>query len=112
MPRSANGDSAELTVATLAHRLRGRLAELDDERVRVAAALAMLEPRVPRTRAKSVSLVDAIRESPGARGSMLALVCGAPVASIASELDALTKRGVVERDGLGWRLREVAAVDT
>ena len=47
LPSSANGDRAQLTVATLADRLRGRLAELDDERVRVAAALA--SARAPRS---------------------------------------------------------------
>ena len=95
----------------LADRLRERLAELDDERVRVAGALAALEPRAPQPRDKKVSLADAIRASPGARGSMLALVCGVPVASIAAELDALSEAGIVERDGLGWRVCDVASDD-
>jgi hypothetical protein len=109
--RDSDVRGIELTAADLADRLRNRLAELDTERVRVAGALASLEHPVPRARAKKVSLVDAIRASPGARRSMLALICGAPAASVAVELDELADAGVVERDGLGWRLCEAAAAN-
>jgi DNA-binding IclR family transcriptional regulator len=96
-----------LTAAALAARLRNRLDELDAERRRIAEALRVLEPAPGRRRRQArPTLLEALRTSPGARRSMLALVCGLPMTSVSAELDTLAEARIVERDGLGWRLRE------
>ena len=106
--RSQNG-GRELSATTLADRLRTRLAEIDAERARIAAALAALEPSTNCAPNRRTNLIEAIRASPGSRTSMLALISGASAASVAAELHALAADGIVERDGLGWRLTDAAA---
>ncbi len=101
-PPSSHQDG--LTVHALAKRLTARLVELDAERERIAEALVVLNgPRSSKLEL-STRILDAVGEEPGVRASMLALVCRIPAAAIKSELDALNRAGVVERDGLGWKL--------
>jgi hypothetical protein len=95
-----------LTSAILAARLRERLDELDAERSRVADALQALVPAATSARIAKPSIIEALETSPGARSSMLALVCGRSTASVAAEIEKLAEAELVERDGLGWRLRD------
>jgi hypothetical protein len=100
-----------LYATTLVDRLRTRLAEIDAERARIAGALAALEPSTDCAPDRRTDLIEAIRASPGSRRSMLALICGASTASVAAELHALAEDGIVERDGLGWRVTDAAAAE-
>ena len=104
-----------LTSATLADRLERRLDELNAERTAIEQALASLRRHTARREgsppkvARSATglreeLLMAIRESPGTRASMLALIVGKPVEAVRSELETLQVSGAVERWRLGFRV--------
>jgi hypothetical protein len=94
-------------------RLRGdleqRLKTLEDEARCIKQALAALDP--PRAiahprRALRDDLVDAVREHPDARPSVLAYALGASVREVVAVLESLRDEGVLAQVGRRWRLAE------
>jgi hypothetical protein len=57
-----------------------------------------------RRRRRPTSLIEVIRERPGIRTSMLAMVVDRPSEEIAGELVGHEQEGTICRDGLGWRI--------
>lgn len=105
-------------IPALHARLIARLSELHSEARSIRAAIMALEGESSRPSAArrfvpedelGQQLLDALIESPGERGSMLALMTGLPSGRVVGCLTALEATGVVRRDGLGW---VVSAVDS
>jgi hypothetical protein len=59
--------------------------------------------RRPRQRRRPASLLEVVRERPGVRTSMLAMVADRPAEEVAAELAGYERSGAVRREGLGWR---------
>ena len=97
-------------------RLRDRAeAELDhlaDERVRLERLIALIDERTAsprmkrkrrqRTNPRQTPLLELIRQRPGIRTSMLAMVTKRSSEDVAAELADAEARGTVARRGLGW----------
>src|SRR4051812_7926636 len=102
--------------ASFVERLRSELADrlhsLEREAAAIRRALDELEDAHDRVRAKPPStalddrlLLEELRRAPGIRGSVIALTGGWPADVVSDRLKRLEAAAVVERDGLGWRLR-------
>lgn len=93
-------------VPQLAGRLRARLAEVEDERARLSAALAALESSSLQTKRPSrgvdATVLAAVRAEPCSRASVVALGLGADIDDVVASLGRLERRGIVRRDGMGW----------
>jgi hypothetical protein len=102
-------------------RLRGRaeneLDRVEEERTRLRRLIAFIDgyggqgeevpakrkpTRRPRGR-RPTDLLEVVRERPGVRASMLAMVSGREVEDVVAELSEHERAGRVERNGLGWR---------
>jgi hypothetical protein len=91
-----------------------RVAALEREAAVLRRAISALDgdgspvrSRVKSRRPAPVTIqvvVKALREAPGSRASMLALIIGAPPAEVTARLTQLEARGSVRREGLGWAL--------
>ena len=88
-----------------------RLHELKREAAAIERALEVLDgsrkrrPSAPEKVALDDGvLLDELRQSPGARASVIALGRGWPADAVIDRLKRLEAASVVERDGLGWRL--------
>lgn len=105
-------DSFARDLASLRRSVAAELRRLGEERARLERLTALIDEYAPRrrttqkarsgSRAKPPSLLELIRQSPGIRASMLAMLTGRTSEEIAAELAAEEKRGVVARSGLGW----------
>lgn len=89
------------------------LGRLIDERVQLEHLIELIDEysppssrrkrkRLPRSRPRQVPLLELVRQRPGIRTSMLALVTARTTEDVAAELAAEEARGVVARLGLGW----------
>lgn len=110
-------DEAETKRALRALRDRADrdLRRLDEERRRIKRLIVFIDeyatdapaqaPKPQRSRRRHpTSLLDAIRERPGIRTSMLAMIADRPSEEVAEELAAHERDGEIQRQGLGWRL--------
>ena len=91
---------AELTDLDQTRRQLKRLISFAEDYARSGSFIASRkETRRPRD-----PFTFALREHPGIRGSMLAMVLRQPQNSVLAELERREASGSVRRDGLGWRL--------
>lgn len=101
-------------ITRLSIELRERLADVEYEAVLLRRALSVLDCPAARSRARGdrISdgtalerrLLEAVAADPGARATVIALGEGRPPEHIKTILASLHVRGVVEPEGLGWRL--------
>jgi len=104
---------AKQALRALRSRAHHELQRLDGERQRVQTLIEFIDeyasdapaptpkPRRPR-RQRPLSLLDTIRERPGIRTSMLAMIADRPSGQIAEELAGHERSGKIQRQGLGW----------
>lgn len=88
--------------------LEARLTAIDEEGRRIRRALAALRSPVRVGRGggagRTDELLEALRQQPESRASVLALASGTTVEVVSSELRLLEEKGVVATDGTRWRL--------
>ena len=86
--------------------LEDRLNTLQHEVVAIRRALKILHAaaRPDSAAAQTQSLVEALRQHPNARPSVLALARSATVENVLDELQTLERDGIVARDGPRWHL--------
>ena len=86
--------------------LEDRLKTLQHEVAAIRRALKILhaaaQPHSAAPPSPSQSLVEALRQHPNARPSVLALARGAAVETVVDELQTLERDGIVARDGPRW----------
>jgi hypothetical protein len=90
------------SLTRLAPRTRAELERLDAERLRLLSLLALIDEFGGEEKAPPSALA-LVRERPGIRASMIALSLGCSPQRVVSELVEQECRGLVRRDGLGWR---------
>lgn len=116
---SAEEAHFERELRTLRERAAAELGRLEDERRRLRGLIAFIDdygrpgntrrskrtrPHRPQTRHQAEPLLEIIRQRPGVRASMLAMVTGREVDDVNAELAAYKQAGKVHRQGLGWRI--------
>src|SRR4051812_7732261 len=93
--------------------LNQRLAHLEQERRAIEGALQALERAGPARRSiqqdLTARIVDVLREDPGVRSTMLAVVLGCSANDVADAIRRLERENIAERCGLGWRIRPCSA---
>ncbi len=113
MRPTAPNKSEHSMVPELRGRLATHLAEIEAEAQLIRKAMAALDRKDVGSLDGSVSraasttalrVVHALRDSPGARASMVALTTGLSSANVRSVLVDLEGAGKAKRAGLGWSL--------
>lgn len=99
----SDGEDSEF-IAGLRSDLESHLIDLENESKLIRRALRALGRADRRRRPPQESLVEALRQMPDSRPSVLAMARGTSVETVIAELHALEREGIAVKQGERWSL--------